>query len=177
MIAGAWRSCPRSSCVATSEEGQGIAAHHRPRGGRPDEQLRIFSKADGPVLFGTDVGYMTEYDSTVEPVLMERAQTPIRIFASLTTAPAARWKEEQGAGGSPRASDADLVVLNGDPAAERRILRTSAARSAAGDLVYRIFTEKYCRSTIHAVPGRLSLPVGGVAGNGRRRRRCRAADR
>ena len=82
------------------------------------EQLRVFSAAGGEVLFGTDVGYTTAYDPTEEYRLMARALKPMQILASLTTAPAARWKEEGRRGRVERGMDADLVVLDADPAAD-----------------------------------------------------------
>jgi len=58
------------------------------------QELRSFIAAGGQVLFGTDVGYMHEYDPTEEYLYMAQAgMTPMQILASLTTAPAARWKE------------------------------------------------------------------------------------
>jgi len=41
------------------------------------EQVRVFSAAGGQVLFGTDVGYMTDYDPTEEYRLMARVLTPM----------------------------------------------------------------------------------------------------
>jgi imidazolonepropionase-like amidohydrolase len=79
-------------------------------------ELRGFADAGGQVLFGTDVGYMHEFDPTEEYVLMAKAGlTPAQILASLTTAPAARWKEESRRGRVEPGFDADLVVLAGDP--------------------------------------------------------------
>jgi imidazolonepropionase-like amidohydrolase len=40
----------------------------------------------------------------------------MQILASLTTAPAARWRQENQRGRVQAGMDADLVVLNGDPA-------------------------------------------------------------
>jgi len=49
-----------------------------------------FVARGGQVLFGTDVGYMTDYDPTREYELMAKAGlTPMQILASLTTTPAA----------------------------------------------------------------------------------------
>ena len=80
------------------------------------EQLRAYSSAGGAVLFGTDVGYMSEYDPTEEYRLMARALTPMQILSSLTTAPALRWKEGGRRGRVEPGKDADLVVLEADPA-------------------------------------------------------------
>src|SRR5262245_40230355 len=69
------------------------------RGSRADafvrtanEQLRAWSAAGGVVLFGTDVGYMSEYDPTDEYTLMSESGLTFRqVLASLTTAPAERF--------------------------------------------------------------------------------------
>lgn len=80
-------------------------------------QLQAFENAGGQVLFGTDVGYMTDYDPTEEYVLMSSAGlTPMQILASLTTAPAARFNESTARGTIAPGMDADLVVLAADPA-------------------------------------------------------------
>jgi imidazolonepropionase-like amidohydrolase len=85
--------------------------------GDGERQLKAFSDAGGQVLFGTDVGYMTDFDPTDEYVLMARAGlTPMQILASLTTAPAARWNAGERRGRIAAGLDADLVVLNGNPA-------------------------------------------------------------
>ena len=84
-------------------------------------QLRAFTAAGGRVIFGTDVGYMADADSTDEYTLMARAgMTPMQILSSLTTAPAARWGEADRRGRIEPGLDADLVVLDRDPAADVR---------------------------------------------------------
>jgi imidazolonepropionase-like amidohydrolase len=81
-------------------------------------QLGAYSKAGGQVLFGTDVGYMHDDDPTEEYRLMSRVLSPLQILESLTTAPATRWKETDRRGRVAAGQDADLVVLDGDPAAD-----------------------------------------------------------
>jgi len=94
---------------ATPAEQRGFAE----KGAR---QLEAFSKAGGQVLFGTDVGYVTDYDPTEEYLLMKLAGlTPMQILASLTTAPAARFGESSRRGTIAPGMDADLVILDGDP--------------------------------------------------------------
>jgi imidazolonepropionase-like amidohydrolase len=101
------------------------------------EQLRAFSEAGGQVLFGTDVGYMTEYDPTEEYLLMQRAGlTAAQILASLTTAPASRWKEENRRGRVATGLDADLVVLNGDPVTDVRNFANVRCVYRQGRLIY-----------------------------------------
>lgn len=89
--------------------------------GDAQKQLKAFADAGGQVLFGTDVGYMSDFDTTDEYVLMAQAGlTPMQILASLTTAAAARWKAAEHRGRVQAGFDADLVVLNGDPATDVR---------------------------------------------------------
>jgi imidazolonepropionase-like amidohydrolase len=84
-------------------------------------QLQAFSRAGGQVLFGTDVGYMEDYDPTDEYRRMaEAGLTPMQILAALTTAPAARFKEESRRGRIAAGMDADLAILEADPAQDAR---------------------------------------------------------
>jgi imidazolonepropionase-like amidohydrolase len=101
-------------------------------------QLAAFLAAGGQVLFGTDAGYMTDHDPTEEYVRMaEAGLTPMQILASLTTAPAARWNASERRGRIADHLAADLVVLDGDPAAD--VTRFAQVRCAirAGKTVYR----------------------------------------
>ncbi|HSD75400.1 MAG TPA: amidohydrolase family protein, partial [Steroidobacteraceae bacterium] len=101
------------------------------------EQLRAYAEAGGQVLFGTDVGYMTEYDPTEEYLLMQRAGlTAAQILTSLTSAPAARWKEESRRGRVAAGMDADLVVLNADPASDVRNFANVRCVYRQGQLIY-----------------------------------------
>ena len=80
------------------------------------QELRSFRGVQGQVLFGTDVGYMHDYDPTDEYVLMAKAgMNQAQILESLTTAPAARWKEETRHGQIAKGFAADLVMLAADP--------------------------------------------------------------
>jgi imidazolonepropionase-like amidohydrolase len=81
-------------------------------------QLRAYAGAGGQILFGTDVGYI-DYDPTDEYVLMQRAgMTFSAILDSLTTAPAARFGLSERTGRVLAGMDADLTVLDADPAAD-----------------------------------------------------------
>src|SRR5262245_24606270 len=80
------------------------------------QQLRAFSQAGGEILFGTDVGYMTDYAPTDEYALMAKAGMSFQhILASLTTAPAARFGVSKQTGRIAVGLDADIVLLAGDP--------------------------------------------------------------
>lgn len=64
------------------------------------------------VLFGTDVGYMSEYDPTEDYVLMAEAGMTFRqILASLTTAPAERFGASKQLGRVASGLTADLTIL------------------------------------------------------------------
>ena len=98
--------------------------------------MRAYAQAGGQILFGTDVGYMTDYDPAEEYRLMARALTPMQILASLTTAPAARWKEEARRGRVAGGSMPTWWCWMRIRRPMRRISRRCAARSAAGRLTY-----------------------------------------
>jgi imidazolonepropionase-like amidohydrolase len=100
------------------------------------EQVRAYAQAGGQILFGTDVGYMSEYDPTEEYRLMARALEPMQILASLTTAPAARWQEGERRGRVAAGQDADLAVLEADPAADPANFAKLRCTIRAGRLTY-----------------------------------------
>jgi len=82
-------------------------------------QLRSFSDAGIPILFGTDVGFITDYDPAEEFKLMDRAGLTFpQILSALTTTPATRHGFSKQKGRIAAGMDADLVVLAGDPAQE-----------------------------------------------------------
>jgi imidazolonepropionase-like amidohydrolase len=102
------------------------------------ENFKPFVAAGGTVIFGTDVGYMTDYDPTEEYVLMERAgMTPMRILASLTTEPAHLWNEATRRGRIEVGMDADLVVLGSDPAQDVRRFADVRCSIRGGKVIYR----------------------------------------
>jgi imidazolonepropionase-like amidohydrolase len=101
------------------------------------QEFGRFAAAGGDVLFGTDVGYMTDADPTAEYELMAQAgMSAMQILASLTTAPAARWNESARRGRIAPGLEADLVVLEGDP--EQDVRRFAAVKCVvrAGRVIY-----------------------------------------
>lgn len=79
-------------------------------------ELHDYSAAGGQILFGTDVGYTDAYDTTEEYRLMSAALDWRQILTSLTTAPASRFGFAARKGRITKGMDADLVLLNADPA-------------------------------------------------------------
>jgi imidazolonepropionase-like amidohydrolase len=81
------------------------------------QQVREFTQAGGQILFGTDVGYLPDYDPTDEYVALNRAGLQWSdILASLTINPAARFGEASTRGRVEKGMDGDLIVLGSDPA-------------------------------------------------------------
>jgi imidazolonepropionase-like amidohydrolase len=60
----------------------------------------------------------------------------MQILASLTTAPAARWKENSRRGALRPGMDADLVVLDADPAEDATHFARVRCTYRGGELIY-----------------------------------------
>ncbi len=111
-------------------------------GGQPYTQyiqqlVGSYATAGGQILFGTDVGYLTDYDPTEEYVLMSGAELDWRqILESLTVAPAERFGEKARRGRIAPGLDADLVVLASDPSADVRAFADVRYTLRGGRIVY-----------------------------------------
>jgi imidazolonepropionase-like amidohydrolase len=100
-------------------------------------QLHDFAQAGGTVLFGTDVGYVTDYSVGDEYDFMKQAGLSFsQILASLTTAPAAKFKLSAKTGRVAAGMDGDIVVLKGDPAADIRQFDNVAYTILQGKIIY-----------------------------------------
>jgi len=83
---------------------------------RAAQQLKAFSQAGGQILYGTDVGYIEQFDTSEEFAWMSRAGMNFQqILASLTTNPATRFGYSSHSGRIAKGMDADLVLFDGDP--------------------------------------------------------------
>ncbi|HEX3943490.1 MAG TPA: amidohydrolase family protein [Rhizomicrobium sp.] len=80
------------------------------------QQVSAYAKAGGQILFGTDVGYTDVYDTTEEYRQLGRALDWHEVLRTLTTAPAERFGYGKRKGRLAPGMDADVVVLNADPA-------------------------------------------------------------
>jgi imidazolonepropionase-like amidohydrolase len=98
-------------------------------------QLKQFSENGGVVLFGTDVGFIKIYDTTLEYELMHRALGERQVLATLTTNPAQYFKAARK-GRVEQGFDADFAVLDGDPMADVRNLAKVAYTIRAGRVIY-----------------------------------------
>ncbi len=83
---------------------------------RAREQLSAFHAAGGKVLFGTDAGYMTDYDPRDEYRQMSLAGlSPRDILRSLTAEPARLFSDGQRCGCIRPAEPADFLLLTRNP--------------------------------------------------------------
>jgi len=98
-------------------------------------QLKQFSENGGVVLFGTDIGFIRLYDTSLELELMHRALGERQVLASLTTNPASYFKAARK-GRIENGFDADLAVLDGDPISDVRNLAKVAYTIRAGQVIY-----------------------------------------
>ncbi len=102
------------------------------------QQVQVFAAAGGTVLFGTDVGYIDQFDTRREFELMARAGLDWRqILASLTTAPAGRFGQSERKGRIAPGMDADLVLLGTDPAVNVVGFSDVQATVRGGRVIYR----------------------------------------
>jgi imidazolonepropionase-like amidohydrolase len=100
-------------------------------------ELRAFSQAGGEVLFGTDVGYTDHFDTALEFTLMSRAGMSFqKILASLTTAPARRFGYSHHSGRIATGMDADLAVLESDPAKDVTAFSRIQFTVCGGKIIY-----------------------------------------
>jgi imidazolonepropionase-like amidohydrolase len=101
------------------------------------KQLEAFSRAGGQVLFGTDVGYIQQFDTSEEFKWMSRAGMSYQeILASLTTNPAERFGSASHSGRIAKGMDADFVVLGADPAQNTTAFSKVRFTIRSGKIIY-----------------------------------------
>ena len=104
---------------------------------RAARQLQAFSDAGGQVLFGTDIGYIDQFDTSEEFTWMSRAGLTFpQLLASLTTNPATRFGYASHSGRLAPGMDADFVVLDSDPARDVTAFSKVHQVFRAGRLIY-----------------------------------------
>ena len=103
----------------------------------PLQQLRAYSNAGGRIVFGTDLGFVTDYDPSEEYLLMMRAGMNFQqILASLTTTPSERFGISPRTGRIARGMDADMVLIAGDPKTDIRALSNVKYTLRNGHIIY-----------------------------------------
>jgi imidazolonepropionase-like amidohydrolase len=82
-------------------------------------EVKQFHSLGGKLLFGTDVGYMTDYSTEGEFIALGRSGLDWQtILAMLTSNPAARMGQADHKGTIAPGKLADLTILSADPAAD-----------------------------------------------------------
>jgi imidazolonepropionase-like amidohydrolase len=99
------------------------------------KELQSYFGIGGTILFGTDVGFISEYDTTQEYEFMGRAMGWKDILASLTTNPAEYFKAPTK-GRVEKGMDADFVVLDADPAADVKSFAKVRYTVRGGKVIY-----------------------------------------
>ena len=101
------------------------------------QQVHDFSAAGGVLLFGTDVGYIRDYSTRDEYSLLTGAGLDFRqILTMLTTAPAKQFGLAARTGQIVPGMDADIVLLDGDPATNILSLDKVVYTLCQGKLIY-----------------------------------------
>ncbi len=101
------------------------------------QQLRSFNEAGGAVIFGTDVGFMTDYAPEDEYALMSRAGMDFnQILAALTTTPAKKFGRDNQTGRISQGMDADLVLYLEDPAENSKNFMKVKFTIHRGNIIY-----------------------------------------
>jgi imidazolonepropionase-like amidohydrolase len=102
------------------------------------DEVRQFARRGGQILFGTDVGYLPDFDHAIEYERMASAGLSWReILASLTTAPAERFAESSQRGRVAIGLAADLVAIGTDPSVSARSFGDVRLVVRAGRVIYR----------------------------------------
>ncbi len=100
--------------------------------------VRRFHALGGDLMFGTDAGYMTDYDTTDEFRALAACGLNARdILGMLTTAPAARFGLSARQGTIAAGKSADLVLLDRDPESDITAFAHPLYTIRAGRVLYR----------------------------------------
>ncbi len=107
------------------------------------EQIGTYAKAGGEILFGTDVGYVTDVNTTDEFRFLTAAGLSFdQILAALTTAPAKRFGMYEQCGRIAKGMDADIVLLKADPHMDSRNFAAVAYTIRQGKIIYNAQNDK-----------------------------------
>ena len=100
-------------------------------------EVQQFHQLGGTLLFGTDVGYMTDYTTDGEFVELGKSGLDWKtVLAMLTTNPAARMGVSDSKGTISPGKLADLTVLSADPAVQLTNFSRVQAVIRSGSLVW-----------------------------------------
>jgi imidazolonepropionase-like amidohydrolase len=100
-------------------------------------EVKQFHLLGGTLIFGTDVGYMTDYSTEREFVELGRSGLDFKtVLGMLTTNPASRMGVSDAKGTVNVGKLADLTILDADPAADLTNFSRVRAVVRSGKLVW-----------------------------------------
>ena len=102
------------------------------------KQVKSYKDLRGEIMFGTDVGYLTDYAALTKEFdhLAQAGLTFPEILASLTTTPAARLGYADHKGQVRPGMDADMVLLEGDPSRDADAFAHVSLVIRQGQIIY-----------------------------------------
>ena len=102
------------------------------------KEVKSYEDVGGEIMFGTDIGYLTDYAAlTQEYSYLARAGLRFpQILATLTTNPASRMGLGDRTGKIQAGMDADITVLDGDPAEDVNAFSKVALTMREGRVIY-----------------------------------------
>ena len=100
-------------------------------------EVRQYHELGGSFLFGTDVGYMTDYRTEDEfAALTKCGLSTMDILAMLTTTPASRFGVSDTKGTIIAGKIADLTVLDGDPGLDATVFSKVRMTIRSGRVIF-----------------------------------------
>jgi imidazolonepropionase-like amidohydrolase len=100
-------------------------------------EVGLFHQLGGTLIFGTDVGYMTDYSTEREFVELGKSGLDFKtVLAMLTTNPASRMGVSDRKGTVSAGKLADLTILDTDPVTDLTNFSRVHAVVRSGKLVW-----------------------------------------
>ncbi len=100
-------------------------------------EVRQFHSLGGQLIFGTDVGYMTDYTTQDQfEALTKCGLSPMDILAMLTTSPASRFGVSSVKGTVTPGKLADLTILDADPSQDPLAFSKVRMTLRSGRVIY-----------------------------------------
>ena len=102
------------------------------------EQVRAYKAAGGNILFGTDIGFMDDFDPTDEYVYLQKAGLSFRqILATLTSTPSQKFGFKNQFGRIAIGRNADFVVFEGNPQTDIKAIANVKYTVRNGKIIYK----------------------------------------
>lgn len=100
-------------------------------------QVKDFNEAGGNLLFGTDIGFMDDFDPTDEYIYLQKAGLNFRqILGMLTTTPSGKYGFSKQYGRLAVGMTADMVIFKGNPEQDIRTLSDVKYTVRKGEMIY-----------------------------------------